>query len=161
MIAPQGSSSNVEVDPSIRHAMDALNSLLIPGEQLQAYAIQHRLFALLHRRVIVGATTGRLIAVARRLLGGYDPTDVRWQDLHDADLNVGIEFVEWRIDDLVDAVSRGDADIGIGGNAVTPVLATRCMFSEAYLEETVGFIVKDYLRSRFETWESIHSAKDL
>ena len=90
MTAPQESSSNAAADPNIRHAMDALNSLLIPGEQLQAYAVQHRLFALLHRRVIVGATTGRLIAVARRLLGGYDPTDVRWQDLHDADLNVGI-----------------------------------------------------------------------
>jgi hypothetical protein len=90
MTATPGSSSEVADDASVRRALDALTALLIPGEQLQAYAVQHRLFALLHRRVIVGATTGRLIAVARRLLGGYDPTDIRWQDLHDTQLHVGI-----------------------------------------------------------------------
>jgi hypothetical protein len=90
MTATPGSSSEVAADASVRRALDALTALLIPGEQLQAYAVQHRLFALLHRRVIVGATTGRLIAVARRLLGGYDPTDIRWQDLHDTQLHVGI-----------------------------------------------------------------------
>ena len=34
-------------------------SFLVPGERLTAYAVQRRLFALMHRRTIVGATTGR------------------------------------------------------------------------------------------------------
>jgi hypothetical protein len=89
MTAPPSSTASAP-DPGLRPALDALTALLIPGEQLQAYAVQHRLFAVLHRRVIVGATTGRLIAVARRLFGGYDPTDIRWQDLRDTQLHVGI-----------------------------------------------------------------------
>jgi ABC-type amino acid transport substrate-binding protein len=77
------------------------------------------------------------------------------------DLDVGLEFVEWPTEDLVDAVSRGDSDIGIGGAAITPQLATRCLFSEPYLDETAAFVVKDHLRSRFETWASIQAATDL
>ena len=39
-----------------------LRSVLIPGETVEAWAIQMRLFALLHRRLLVAATSGRLIA---------------------------------------------------------------------------------------------------
>lgn len=67
-----------------------LESLLVPGERLLAVAIQRRLFALVHRRVTVGATTGRYIAITRGLFGGYTPYDVRWQDLEDADIRAGI-----------------------------------------------------------------------
>lgn len=78
------------VDPRAGRALEELRSLLVPGEQLEAYAIQRRLFALTRRRVIVGATTGRVIALMRGLFGGFQPEDVRWQDLHDAQLRVGI-----------------------------------------------------------------------
>lgn len=76
----------------VAHApgLDALQSLLIPGERLESYAIQHRLFALTHRRLVVGATTGRLIAVQRGLISGFTTQDIRWQDLRDAQLQVGI-----------------------------------------------------------------------
>jgi hypothetical protein len=77
-------------EPGISRALTALRSLLIPGEELETHAIQHRLFALTHRRTIVGATTGRLIAVTRGLFGDYAPQDVRWQDLQDAQLRVGV-----------------------------------------------------------------------
>ena len=70
--------------------LDAVQSLLIPGERLESYAIQHRLFALTHRRLVVGATSGRLIAVQRGLISGFTTQDVRWQDLRDAQLQVGI-----------------------------------------------------------------------
>ena len=76
--------------PGVSRALTALHSLLIPGEELETYAIQRRLFALTHRRMIVGATTGRLIVVARGLFGDYTPQDVRWQDLQDAQLRVGV-----------------------------------------------------------------------
>ena len=77
---------------SVAHApgLDALQSLLIPGERLECHAVQHRLFALTHRRQVVGATSGRLIAVQRGLISGFTAQDIRWQDLRDAQLQVGI-----------------------------------------------------------------------
>ena len=77
-------------EPGISRALAALRSLLIPGEALETHAIQRRLFALSHRRTIVGATSGRLIVVQRGLFGDYTPQDVRWQDLQDAQLRVGV-----------------------------------------------------------------------
>lgn len=77
-------------EPGISRALAALRSLLIPGETLETHAIQRRLFALSHRRTIVGATSGRLIVVQRGLFGDYTPQDVRWQDLQDARLRVGV-----------------------------------------------------------------------
>jgi hypothetical protein len=70
--------------------LEALQSLLIPGERLECQAIQHRLFALTHRRLLVGATSGRLIAVQRGLISGFTAQDIRWQDLRDAQLQVGV-----------------------------------------------------------------------
>jgi hypothetical protein len=70
--------------------LEPLQSLLIPGERLECHAIQHRLFAFTHRRLVVGATSGRLIAVQRGLISGFTTQDIRWQDLRDAQLQVGI-----------------------------------------------------------------------
>ena len=67
-----------------------LRTVLIPGETVEAYAIQMRPFALLHRRLLIAATSGRLIVLARRLLGGFDVTTIRWQDLEEATLHVGM-----------------------------------------------------------------------
>jgi hypothetical protein len=67
-----------------------LRSLLIAGETLEAWAVQRRLYALTHRRLLVAATSGRLIILARRLLGGFDVTTIRWQDLEEVTLSVGM-----------------------------------------------------------------------
>ena len=77
-------------DPRVEQALREIAGLLVPGEQLLAWAVQRRLFALVARRQFVAATTGRLIVVRRGLFGGYTPVDVRWQDLGDAALDVGI-----------------------------------------------------------------------
>ena len=78
-------------EPSERSpGLEAIHSLLIPGERLESHAFQRRLFALTHRRIVVGATTGRLIAVHRGLISGFAVQDIRWQDLRDAQLQVGI-----------------------------------------------------------------------
>ena len=79
-----------ETSPSLQAALESLWSLLVEGERLEAWAVQHRLFALARRRIIVGATTGRLIVLSRRLISGFAPVDIRWQDLRDARLDVGI-----------------------------------------------------------------------
>jgi hypothetical protein len=67
-----------------------LRSVLIPGETLEAWVIQRRLYALTHRRLLIAATSGRLIVLARRLLGGFDVTTIRWQDLEEVTLSVGM-----------------------------------------------------------------------
>ena len=76
-------------DRGVYDSLEALRSLLIEGERIEASAVQRRLFALRHRRIMVAATTGRLIIVQRGLFGGFNPIDVRWQDLRDATLSVG------------------------------------------------------------------------
>src|SRR5246127_3130370 len=67
-----------------------LRSVLIPGETLEAWAIQRRIFALTPRRVLIAATSGRLVVLARKLLGGFDVSTIRWQDLEEVTLQVGI-----------------------------------------------------------------------
>jgi hypothetical protein len=67
-----------------------LRSVLIAGESIEAWAIQRRMFALAHRRVLVAATSGRLVIITRPLLGGFELVTVRWQDLEEVTLRVGV-----------------------------------------------------------------------
>src|SRR5664279_1049565 len=85
------------------------DALLVPGESLVAYAVQRRLFALLHRRILVAATTGRLIQIHRGIFGGYSPVDMRWQDIENANLRVGIFGADLTI------TSRGRQDLASTG----------------------------------------------
>jgi hypothetical protein len=78
------------VEPSLQRPLEYLRSVLIPTETLEAWAVQHRLFALSHRRVLVAATSGRLIMITRHLISGFDVSDIRWQDLEEVTLRVGI-----------------------------------------------------------------------
>jgi hypothetical protein len=83
-------NDELPVDPHLNKALEHLNSLLVAGETLEAWAIQRRLFALTNRRILIAATSGRFIQIKRGLLGGYDMTDFRWQDLGDAKIKEGI-----------------------------------------------------------------------
>ena len=53
-------SDEFVTEPSLQRPLEYLHSVLIPTETLEAWAVQHRLFALSHRRVLVAATSGRL-----------------------------------------------------------------------------------------------------
>jgi hypothetical protein len=75
---------------SLRGPGQQLQTLMIEGERVRAVALQHRVYALAHRRDVAAATTGRFVFMKRPLLGGYQPFDVRWQDLKDAKLAVGM-----------------------------------------------------------------------
>jgi hypothetical protein len=79
-----------DYDPALARPLEHLRSILIPSETLEAWAIQHRLFALTHRRLLLAATSGRLILITRKLLGGFDVSDIRWQDLEEVTLHVGM-----------------------------------------------------------------------
>src|SRR5438045_3246302 len=82
--------ADAATDRGVYDSLEALRAMLIAGEELEAMAIQRRLFALVHRRKAVGATSGRVIVVQRNLFGGYTPTDFRWQDLRDSEVSVGM-----------------------------------------------------------------------
>ena len=77
-------------EEGLERPLAQLRSVLIPGETLEAWAIQMRLFALTHRRLLLAATSGRLVVLTRKLLGGFDVATIRWQDLEEVTLRVGM-----------------------------------------------------------------------
>ena len=81
-------------EPDVSGPLAQLRGVLIAGETLEAWVIQRRVYALQHRRVLIAATSGRLIVLTRRLLGGFDVTSIRWQDLEEVTLRVGMIAAE-------------------------------------------------------------------
>jgi len=77
-------------DSRVQRALEQFSSLLVPGETLESYPVQRRIFALSHRRYLVGATSGRFIGVRRHMFGGFEVEDVRWQDIKEIHIRVGI-----------------------------------------------------------------------
>jgi hypothetical protein len=77
-------------EPGLARPLEYLRSVLIPSETLEAWAVQRRIFALSQRRLLIAATSGRLIQLTRKLLGGFDVSDIRWQDLEEVTLHVGM-----------------------------------------------------------------------
>ncbi|HLK71651.1 MAG TPA: hypothetical protein VKT19_06820 [Steroidobacteraceae bacterium] len=76
--------------PSDERVLKSLRAVLTADERLEAWAIQCWWHALTHRRMVLGATSGRLLAVTRPLFGGFDLTDIRWQDLREVHIHVGM-----------------------------------------------------------------------
>lgn len=89
-------------------ALATLQGLLTSGETLEAWAAQRRIYALTHRRVCIAATSGRFISLQRRLFGGYDSADIRWQDLKEARISAGIIAADLTL------VAQSSADLNIG-----------------------------------------------
>jgi hypothetical protein len=84
------SDASAPEEAQLTQPLNELRSVLIPGETLEAWAIQRRVFALTHRRLLLAATSGRLVVLTRKLLGGFDVATIRWQDLEEVTLHVGI-----------------------------------------------------------------------
>lgn len=77
-------------DPGVSRALRDLQSVLIDGETIQAWAVQRRWFAGLGRRQLIAATSGRFISLTRGTVAGFTMGDLRWQDLKDAKLRLGL-----------------------------------------------------------------------
>ena len=107
-------------EPGLTKALADLHSVLIPGETIEAWATQRRVYALSHRRMIVAATSGRLIWLVRRMVSGFDVVNLRWQDLSEVNLRVGIVAAELVIradlaTDLAINAQQGSRVINING----------------------------------------------
>jgi Na+/H+-dicarboxylate symporter/ABC-type amino acid transport substrate-binding protein len=80
------------------------------------------------------------------------------------ELNVSLEFVPLerrRLDDphgVAELLDAGSCDVVIGGVAVTTRRAGFMQLSTPYLDETLGFVVRDDERRLFSSWESIREA---
>jgi hypothetical protein len=92
-------------------ALEYLKSILVRDENVEAWAMQRRAFALTHRRLMVAATTNRLVALTRGLIGGFHYTDLRWQDLKEAHIRVGIVGATLRL------VAEGQSDLASAQSA--------------------------------------------
>src|SRR6202522_3661247 len=95
-------------------ALATLQGLLTSGETLEAGAPQLRSYAVTHRRALIAATSGRFIWLKRRLIGGYDSADIRWQDLKETRISAGI----FAADLILIAQSSSDLNIGAEVNRV-------------------------------------------
>jgi hypothetical protein len=107
-------------EAQLRGPLAQLRAVLIPGETMEAFAIQRRLFALTHRRLLVAATSGRLIVLLRRLLGGFDVSTIRWQDLEEVTLRVGMLSAELALragkaTDLASLATAGTSRVQLRG----------------------------------------------
>ena len=114
------SNATADDEDGVAAPLAQLRSVLIPGETLEAWAIQIRLFALLHRRLLVAATSGRLIVLSRRLLGGFDVVTIRWQDLAEVTLRVGMLSADLALragkaSDLASLAAQGGQRVGFRG----------------------------------------------
>lgn len=89
-------------------ALATLQGLLTSGETLEAWAAQRRVYALAHRRVCIAATSGRFISLQRRLLGGYESADIRWQDLKEARISAGILAADLTL------IAQSSSDMSLG-----------------------------------------------
>jgi Na+/H+-dicarboxylate symporter/ABC-type amino acid transport substrate-binding protein len=72
-----------------------------------------------------------------------------------AELGVGLEFVPLDRQRLIGQLAEGYCDLAMAGLPVTTDRASEMVFSEAYLDETLGLVVPDHAREGFASWDRI------
>ena len=95
---------------------------------------------------------------ARQELVGYD-VDLAYQLA--AELGLRLEFVLVARERLETQLADGSCDLVMSGVAVTTERASRLLFSNAYLDETMALVVRDELRDRFSEWSQLRSMPGL
>jgi Na+/H+-dicarboxylate symporter/ABC-type amino acid transport substrate-binding protein len=78
-----------------------------------------------------------------------------------AELRVELEFVPVHRETMSETLRSGACDIVMSGVVVTPLRATEILFSRSYLDETLGLMVEDADRGRFQTWDEVRAAAPL
>jgi len=76
-------------------------------------------------------------------------------------LGVALEFVRLDSDKYLEQLNDGYADIVMSGIDVSPQASEQVAFSTSYTDETVAFVVKDHMRSKFSTWRAIKRMEGL
>jgi Na+/H+-dicarboxylate symporter/ABC-type amino acid transport substrate-binding protein len=95
---------------------------------------------------------------ARQELVGFD-VDLAYQLA--AELGLRLEFVPVARERLETQLGDGSCDLVMSGLVVTTERASRLLFSNAYLDETMALVVRDELRGRFSEWNQLRSMPGL
>jgi Na+/H+-dicarboxylate symporter/ABC-type amino acid transport substrate-binding protein len=77
------------------------------------------------------------------------------------ELRVRLEFVPVTREQLSEDLAHGHCDIVMSGVPVTTDLASRTLMTQAYLDETLAFVVPDASRDQFATWDAIRSRQSI
>lgn len=113
-------------------ARATLKSTLMTGEQVVAEAVQHRVFALFSRRIVIAITSSRILTVQRGLLGGFKMADMQWKDLKDVRLEQNILDALCGSNLAFDSLLLGHPGFVIDG---VPCEAATAMYAKAQYEE--------------------------
>ena len=62
---------------------------------------------------------------------------------------------------MSEPLASGYCDFIAGGVAISTLRASEMLFSDAYIDETLAFVVPDASRDRFSTWERIGQMRGL
>jgi len=146
-------------DSGLRTALANLESILVKDEVVQAWAAQRRLFALFHRRRLVAATNNRLVALIRGPVGGFEYQDLRWQDLKEAHVSVGIFGATLKL------VAEPSADLASAQSAnrdltFTPAAKWGVALGVNYLASDyldINFLAGEARRDQYRTFNGIIS----
>ncbi len=134
-------------EAGLEKAYATLDSMLVVGEKIQSTAVQRRLFALMHRRSIVAATTGRLIGINRGLIGGFTPIDIRWQDIKSAHIQAGIFGSTLRVTALT------MPDLAVGGSV--------CPFEFSGLRKDEAQAIYRICQAQEQAWREKRRLREL
>jgi len=77
------------------------------------------------------------------------------------ELNVSLEFVLLNRETMAKALNDGHCDLVVSGIVATPQLVQAIGFSTSFMDATFAFIVKDYRRHEFGSWEDVKKMKGL
>lgn len=113
-------------------ARATLKSTLMTGEQIVAEAVQHRVFALFRRRIVIAITSSRILTVQRGLLGGFKMADMQWKDLKDVRLEQNILDALCGSNLAFDSLLLGHPGLIVDG---VPCEAATAMYAKAQYEE--------------------------
>ena len=76
------------------------------------------------------------------------------------ELDVRLEFLPVDRTSIEQQLASGYCDIVMSGVAVTTLRAATILFSNLYLDETIGLVVPDYAREQFSSWSAIRARAD-
>ena len=74
------------------------------------------------------------------------------------ELGVRLEFIPWTYKTLIGQLKRGEIHLAVGGILITPGRLRKALFTEPYMNVTLGLLVPDYRRNEFSTWEAVDNA---
>jgi Na+/H+-dicarboxylate symporter/ABC-type amino acid transport substrate-binding protein len=109
----------------------------------------------------VGYRSDQLPWVFTNAEGHLVGLDVDLAHLLAADLGVAIEFVGLEAEQMAPFLDDGRVDVVLGGLAVTPERTLRMRFADAYMDATLGFVVRDQDRRRLATIPLLRQAGEL